>query len=206
MLSRWARFSATRFTAPLNANIRVHEMRAAEEPISLKPREFELAVKEILDAAGQGLTSFSSWHQEPVRGMDGDYVIDVTARFSALGADFLVLVECKHEKRKVERQDVQILRDKVQSTGAHKGMMFSVAGFQSGAIEYATMHGIALVQIADGSTCWFTKGAGPPTPPPPWAGIPKYVGWWYHGNNVSLMSKKDGDYTRKALGFEDQEP
>lgn len=179
-------------------------MRAAVEPISLRPPEFELAVKEILDAAGQELTSFNSRHQEAVPGVDGDYIIDITARFSALGADFLVLVECKHEKRKVERQDVQVLRDKVQSTGAHKGMMFSVAGFQSGAIEYATTHGIALVQMVDGSTCWLTRGAGPPTPPPPplWAGIPKYVGWWYHGNSVSLMSKRNGDYTRKALGLE----
>ena len=169
--------------------------------LTLSPRDYELAVKEILDAAGQELTSFTSKHLDVVAGADGQYVIDVVVRFSALGGDFVVLVECKHEKRKVERQDVQILRDKVQSAGAQKGMMFSVAGFQSGAVEYATVHGISLVQLADGATCWFTKGAGPPTPPPPWAGIPKYVGWFYSGNRTMLLSKRDGGYTRTALGL-----
>ncbi len=176
------------------------------KPISLSPHEYELAVKEILDAAGQELRSFESNNLELLVGVDGQYVIDIVARFSALGADFIVLVECKHEKRNVERQDVQVLRDKLQSTGAHKGMIFSVSGFQTGAVDYATVHGIALVQLADGATCWFTKGAGPPSAPPAWAGIPEYVGWWYHGNHVTLLSKRDGDYTRKALGFNGAEP
>ncbi len=175
-------------------------------PISLNPREYELAVKEILDAAGEELRSFQSKHLETVVGPDGEYAIDVVARFSALGADFVVLVECKHEKRKVERQDVQVLLDKVQSAGAHKGMMFSVSGFQSGAVEYATVHGIALVQLADGATCWFTRGASAPTPPPEWAGIPKYVGWWCHGKYVTVISKRDSGYTRKALGLDGVEP
>jgi len=78
-----------------------------------------------------------------VKGVDGSYVIDVTARFSAMGASFLVLIECKHERRKVERQAVQVLHAKMVSTWAQKGMLFSVAGFQSGAVEYATVHGIA---------------------------------------------------------------
>jgi len=73
-------------------------------------------------------------------------VIDVTARFSALGASFLVLPECKHERRKVERQAVQVLHAKMVSKGAQKGMLFSVAGFQTGSIEYATVH--ELVQLS----------------------------------------------------------
>lgn len=181
-------------------------MPRIEEEISLTPSQYELAVKAILDGSGRPLEHFSSAHLEEVPGVDGSYIIDVTARFVALGAEFLVLVECKHEKRKVERQDVQILHSKVMSAGAQKGMLFSIAGFQEGAIQYADVHGVALVQLASGRSTWFTKGADPQTPPPPWVPIPEYVGWWCHGNSMSVMSSEIGEYTLKALGLSTSEP
>jgi restriction system protein len=173
-----------------------------EHPITLTPREYELEVKKLIDAWGASLVSYESAHLEQLAGADGEYAIDIVARFSALGADFVVLVECKHKGRKVERQDVQVLHSKVQSLGAHKGILFSTTDFQSGAIEYAHAHGIALVQMAGGDTCWFTKGIEP-SPPPPWANVPKYVGWWHNGNTISLLSEDFGDYTAQALGFAD---
>lgn len=84
-------------------------MPLLEDSISLSPEEFELAVKGILDSAAGSLVQYESAHLEPLAASDGEYIIDVTARFEALGAGFLVIVECKHHKRKVERQDVQIL-------------------------------------------------------------------------------------------------
>jgi len=105
--------------------------------IILTPRQYELAVKDILDGSGLGLEQYTSSHLEAIEAPDGTYIFDVTARFSALGADFLVLIECKHERRKVERQDVQTLHTKLVSTGAQKAMLFSIAGFQSGAMKYA---------------------------------------------------------------------
>jgi len=173
------------------------------KPISLNPEDFELAVKGILDSAAGSLVKYESKHLEALPASDGEYIIDVTARFEALGADFLVLVECKHHKRKVERQDVQVLQSKLQSLGAQKGMLFSTAGFQSGAVAYADEHGIALVQLADGSTTWFTKSEGPTTPPPPWVHIPQYVGWWHHGSSIAVMSVEHVEYTRRALGLPD---
>lgn len=172
---------------------------------TLTPGEYELAVKGILDGAGVSLSEFSTKHLERVEGVDGSYIIDVTARFSALGTDFFVLIECKHERRKVERQDVQVLHDKLRSTGAQKGMLFSIAGFQEGAIQYADVHGIALAHMADGGTSWVTKSFGPKTPPPPWANIPKHVAWWCHGNSMSIMSSEIGEYTREALGLSTQQ-
>jgi restriction system protein len=169
--------------------------------MTLTPREFELAVKGILDGSGLSLKSYESAHLNSLTGVDGEYVIDVTARFSALGADFLVLVECKHQKRKTERQQVQVLLAKVKSVGAHKGMIFSTSGFQAGAIQYADTHGIALVQLASGETTWFSRSLQP-TPPPAWANIPKYVGWWHHANHMSVLSATKGEYTREALGIE----
>jgi restriction system protein len=36
-------------------------------------------------------------------------------------------------------------------------MIFSTAGFQEGAVQYAELHGIALVQIARGETTYFSR-------------------------------------------------
>ena len=162
-------------------------------------------MKAILDAAGSSLPSYESTHLRAMQGADGEYIIDVVATFSALGASFVVLVECKHEKRRVERQDVQVLESKLESIGAHKGMLFSIAGFQSGALEYADAHGIALVQLVEGASTWHARAKGPPSPPPPWAKIPKYVGWWHHENYRSVLSSDRSEYTRKALGLPNDE-
>jgi restriction system protein len=91
---------------------------------------------------------------------------------------------------------VQILLAKVQSVGAHKGILFSVAGFQEGAVAYASTHGIALVQLCKGETTWFARTSGPAPPPPSEANIPKYVGWWYHGEYISVLSETNSEFTR----------
>ncbi len=176
-----------------------------DQPITLSPQQFELAVKGILDASGKELISYSSSYLEKISGTDGDYIIDVVAKFNALGAEFLVLVECKHHKRKVERQDVQVLLAKLQSTGAQKGMLFSNSGFQAGAIEFADIHGIALVQLADGNTSWSTRSMTPPTCRPAWAGSFEFCGWWHHGRSLSVMSEDNNNYTRIALGLDPDE-
>ena len=53
--------------------------------------EFERVVTRILEATGRGLSGFRIERQEPVRTHDGLYRIDITARFTQLGVDFLVL-------------------------------------------------------------------------------------------------------------------
>ncbi|AXA90826.1 restriction endonuclease [Massilia sp. YMA4] len=174
-------------------------MQIRDDDITLTPQQYELAVKGILDGAALGLEQYSSKHLEAIQAPDGSYIFDVTARFSALGADFLVLIECKHERRKVERQDVQVLHAKLVSTGAQKAMLFSIAGFQSGALDYAAAHGIALVQLASGKSTWFTKSTGLTAAAPRWLNVPEYVGWWCNGNCRSVMTATDGEFTRDAL-------
>ena len=181
-------------------------MRDSEQALTMTPRDYELLVKGILDAAGHELVEYRSEHLASLDGADGQYVVDVVATFSALGAEFLVLVECKHHTRKIERQDVQVLHSKLQSLAAHKGMLFSVSGFQSGAVEYAAAHGIALVEVATGISNWHTRSAGPPSPPPPWVPVPKYIGWLRSGNTRSLLSEGHGEYIRKFIGFGEDEP
>jgi hypothetical protein len=81
-----------------------------------------------------------------VEAPDGNYVCDVTARFEATGVEFLVLIEAKLHGRPVERQHVQVLQQKVTSANAHKGILVSSARFQSGAIDFAKAHRIALLR------------------------------------------------------------
>lgn len=178
-------------------------MSKSATSLSLTPHDYELLVKNIIDEAAGALVDYQSEHLASLSGVDGDYVIDVVATFSALGAKFVVLIECKHHARKVERQDVQVLYTKLQSLGAQKGMLFSTSGFQSGALEFATIHGIALVEVATGISNWHTRSAGPTPPPPPWISVPKYIGWLYSGNNRSLLSEGHSEYTRKFLGLSD---
>ena len=129
-------------------------MTTFNDPISLSPKEFERKVQRILKASGTELSNFRTIHREKLSSSDGVYEIDVTARFSALGANFVVLVECKHQKNPVKREVVQVLHDRIQSLGAHKGMLFATTTFQKGAIEYAMKHGIALIQITKWHPSW----------------------------------------------------
>ncbi len=155
---------------------------------------FERVVAEILVDLGASLPDFRIERQELVKAGDGQYRIDVTARFTQLGAEFLVLVECKDHARPVEREDVQVLFDKIRSVGAHKAMLFSTNGFQSGALEYARAHGVALVRVVEGALTYETRGqpsGGAPPTPPPWSNIPEFV--------CQLISAKDDQRTHVSL-------
>jgi restriction system protein len=170
----------------------------------LSSEDFEKTVKEILKASAHGLDEFNAIHREQIKGLDGSYEIDVTARFRALGADFLVLVECKHHKNPIKREMVQVLHNRVQSVGAQKGMLFSTCGFQKGAIEYAEAHGIALVRIVNGKTCYETFSLNRSAEPPSWAEIPPYIGWLIQVSGegtyqMSIISKDMPEYMDKFL-------
>lgn len=118
---------------------------------SISPEGFELQVKAWLKSTSSTLQSFSAEHRKKLSGVDGEYEIDVVARFKALeGAEFLMLVECKKHSHPIKREVVQSLRQKQLSLGAHKSMLVSTAPFQKGAHEFARAHGIALVEIING--------------------------------------------------------
>jgi hypothetical protein len=52
-------------------------------------------------------------------------------------------------------------------------MMFSTSEYQSGAVEYATAHGIALFWVQKGSTVAIAKNEDAPTP----AGTLEFAAW-----------------------------
>jgi restriction system protein len=127
---------------------------------SISPKDFELQVKAWLESGGSTLESFSAEHREQLAGTDGEYEIDVVARFKAFeSAEFLMLVECKKHKNSIKRELVQALRQKQMSLGAHKGMLVSTSPFQSGARDFAKTHGIALVEIISGAAVYVQASA-----------------------------------------------
>lgn len=126
---------------------------------SLGPKAYEKAVADIVKAMDLELTDWQVQHLAPVEGLDGTYVIDVTARFRLKGLDFLVLFECKRHSTAVKREHVQVLHSKLQSTGAQKGVVVAASGFQSGALEYAKAHGIACIRLIDNAWIYDTRQA-----------------------------------------------
>ena len=172
-------------------------------PPEITPEEFEKFVKEILDECGRPLTSYKSTHRETILGTDGNYEFDIVARFEALSANFLVVIECKKYKKAVERQPVQALWAKMQSVAAHKGIVCSTSGFQSGAVEFAKAHGIALVEIADGRTSFITRSFSDRVTPVPWSKMPKevsqIVGWLWNDNTRSLVEPRYMEVMAKFL-------
>ncbi len=116
----------------------------------MTPYEFEQFVMLLLEDAIKEFSNAEVKHNEISKTADGNYQIDGTIRFEAMGANFLTIVECKMYKGPISREKVQVLYDKLRAIGAQKGILVTTSFFQSGAIEYASSHGIALVQIIDG--------------------------------------------------------
>ena len=98
--------------------------------------------------------------------MDGEFIIDVIVRFRFMGLNYLTLFECKRHASAVKREHVQVLADKVRSTGAQKGVMVSASGYQRGALEYAKKHGIGCVRLVDDAWTYEVRGQDRPVPVP----------------------------------------
>lgn len=133
-----------------------------KDPSAISPKQFEELVCSWLAIGAQGLADLRVEHLRKVEGTGGEYAIDVAIEFTIFdGARMLVLVECKHQKRPVEREQIMVLLAKVRDTGAQKGMIFSTSGFQKGALTYAQRYRIAAITVRDGRAVYSTKGLGP---------------------------------------------
>jgi predicted DsbA family dithiol-disulfide isomerase len=118
------------------------------------PKEFEIYV---MDKFISSYPTASIVNREDIKGTDGNYNIDITIRFNKLDVNFLVLVECKYHNHPIKREYVQLLRDKIVSLGAQKGILVASNSFQSGAINYAKTHGIALVRLINEQFAYETR-------------------------------------------------
>lgn len=150
--------------------------------VDISPTDFEVLVKNFLAEAGKTLPAFEVQHNVKESAHDGTYQIDVKATFDVFeGSRIVVLVECKKYTSPVKREKVEILYNRLQSLGANKGMIFSTSGFQLGAIEFATQHGIALVRLKEGKFSYETKSQDHTvTEIPDWVDLPDYIGVYMH--------------------------
>jgi hypothetical protein len=129
---------------------------------SMTPTEFELHCMEILCgfAEEEKLPNFKIEHNVKLKADDGTYQIDVYITHTSVGADMKILAECKQYKKSIGRDRVEVLYSRLHSLGAQKGILLSTAGFQSGAIDFAKAHGIALVQVFDTHEKWYSHSGG----------------------------------------------
>lgn len=127
----------------------------------MTPYEFEQYVMLLLEDTIKDLTNAEVKHNELFKTAEGNYQIDGTIRFDAMGVNYLTIVECKMYKGPISREKVQVLYDKLRATGAQKGILVTTSFFQSGAIDYASSHGIALVQIIDGKLTYEVRCYNP---------------------------------------------
>ena len=132
----------------------------------LSPTEFEEWCMKVLTAYAEeeGLKELTISHDRKIRGYDGKYQIDILAEFIALGTSIKILCECKRYKNTVKREKVAILKEKLESIGAQKGILISTSGFQRGAIEYARTHGIALIKVEDYRFEYLSHASGQKAP------------------------------------------
>lgn len=123
-----------------------------------------------------GVSDYSFEHDKKVNAADGCYQIDGMIKFSAMGADFTVIVECKRYKNAIKREQIQVLYDKLRAIGAQKGIFVTTSYFQSGAISYAKKHGIALISIIDGKLRYEARSKEWISNPviPPWVEVKPY--------------------------------
>jgi hypothetical protein len=117
----------------------------------ISPAQYEEVVADLMRSADVDVANLEVALLDKIAGLDGEFVIDVTVRFRLFGFDYLTLFECKRHAGRVKREHVQVLRDKLSSTGAQKGVMVAASGFQRGALEYARAHGIGCVRLVDGA-------------------------------------------------------
>ena len=130
---------------------------------TITPQEFELFCLSLLSQTKDfsNLSNISIEHNKIYEAIDGTYQLDGYIEYLAFGVTMKVIVECKLYNQSIKRDAIVILHNKIQSIGAHKGIFMSSAGFQSGAVEYARIHGIALIQIVNGSILTIENSSNP---------------------------------------------
>lgn len=84
-----------------------------------------------------------------IQGVRTTHDVDVLVRSHHVGFDVTWMVECKHWKSRVSKLHVLALREIVTDVGADRGILLSEGGFQSGAIEAATLTNVRVTSLAD---------------------------------------------------------
>jgi restriction system protein len=84
-----------------------------------------------------------------VQGIRTTHDIDVYVKSHHVGFDVVWVIECKHWERRVTKLHVLALREIVTDLGADRGILLSEVGFQSGAVEAATLTNVHVSSLAN---------------------------------------------------------
>src|SRR5437016_5677354 len=92
-------------------------------------------------------------HQETLLTPTGQkHKIDLNYTFEINNTRYLTVIECKCWKRRVTRNMTLTFNSVIESLNAHKGIMVTTVGYDSGAIAFAKEKGIALFKMTTTST------------------------------------------------------
>jgi restriction system protein len=83
-----------------------------------------------------------------VQGVRTSHDIDVYVRSHHVGFDVVWIVECKHWSTPVTKLHVLALREIVTDLGADRGVLLCETGFQSGALEAATLTNVHATSLS----------------------------------------------------------
>lgn len=163
---------------------------------AITPGEFEEFVAgELLGAAGSEVDDLVVTLHEKIVGADGAYDFDATVRYRFAGMAFLVVVEAKLHRNPIKRELVQVLHQKIHSVGAHKGVMVATSPYQSGAVEFAAAHGIALVTVTESRFVFATRDTATARP----TFVAHYSGG--AGSRGLVLSADDDDHAACVATF-----
>ncbi|HEM6829127.1 restriction endonuclease [Citrobacter koseri] len=84
-----------------------------------------------------------------LKGLKGEYQIDVFYQFEHAGVLHRVAIECKYHNRPLDRDTIMPFCNKITDIGNIIGVIVSKSGYQRGAKEYAEKHGITLLTTED---------------------------------------------------------
>jgi len=93
-----------------------------------------------------GLETFLEYRLKGVRGF---HLIDVYAVGKIYGISFAWVIECKDWNRRVPKEKILTLQAVIDDVGSDRGFLFSEAGFQKGAIQYANFTNISLTNHSE---------------------------------------------------------
>lgn len=81
--------------------------------------------------------------------------IDISLKFHQGYYDYLAIVECKDTLVSIDM--VESFKTKIEDVGAHRGIVVTSKGYQSGAVEAAKAYDIELFKLSEESTDWIVK-------------------------------------------------
>ena len=95
----------------------------------------------------------------------GETVIDISVENQEKSSvdNFLIVIECKsyHSKHKIGIDEIQEFNTRLNDINATKGIFVTSSSYQSGALDCARAHNIALVRIDDNNKDkWFLHRIG----------------------------------------------